>query len=534
MKRSNLLSVIFLVVVSTVLIQCKKKQIDPPIDATPAPNTELVLGASDFKQLQIVVFEKIGINAQLEQYQGTIASLSVPVPVVVQGDLISFVIPDNIGANFQLQVNIDGVDYTSTVFSISAVSAISDPDLVFNSYVTATNLFNSSSTIIDSLDIHTEFNTATLHSDQVVFENYMSNVVSNYNSLAAADKMKIAVFIRANEAMFNDFRQIVDDVPSEIPSYMLKSILTDWENKVNTAMQAFKLAVIKTVAMSGCTAAVILGASIFIPGLQVVAVGIVVGTFSATFLELLKKQQILLNTVIEPDLNSQTVNKSGIIFLIGQAYELNVKMDYTSIHAGTNFGQSVVSSFKNSINKFVDSWNSLIQNIPFTTTLNHVEDISTFKTKFLDVHGSYLSVSNISNPNVNLVSQNVVGGRLALTFNTATPDVLQEFTYTLKYDSPFKTFTKVQNGSIGAEPLHWVEAPTTDPENPAGAGNAVLYYNYAGGVGVKTMNLSGVGDISSMAPNCCFWQFLSASGQHTVTVTDSDVPPNVITAIVNF
>lgn len=534
-KRQKFYSIITLFFVLLIFVQCKKENIVPEEET---PSTVLELGASDFKQFQIVVFEKTGINAQNTQYQGNIGAVSVS--VFIEDNFISFIIPDTLGSGLNLEVNIDGASYKSTDFSISSVGLISNPDLIFNNYVSDVNQFNSSSNLIDSIDIHTELANPSFHSDQLLFENYMSDLVNNFNSLDNSNKTKIAGFILANNNLFSELRQSIQDIPNTIPSYIVKSGNSDWEANIDNSMVKFKNAVIKAVVASYNVSVLGLSAvALLPPPLSAVALGLVVGNFAACMWELMKHETILINSVFSAVKSSLIISKSTINFPVNELCETNTTMNYTSLHAAIDFSNGASNQFKNSVNSFVKKWNEIISYIPFTTEAKFVEEITSFKTKSLDVHGNYLSVGNISNSNVSLISQSIVGGKLCLTFNSSTPEIVQEFTYELTYNSPFKSFSLVQNATIGgAQPLQWVEQPIGYPDTDGGCNDAKLWWSYSGGVGLKTIHLSGYGVIADgMQPatgitmsgidNLC-------PGNYTVTVSDSDSPPNVITAPVTF
>jgi hypothetical protein len=86
-------------------------------------------------------------------------------------------------------------------------------------------------------------------------------------------------------------------------------------------------------------------------------------------------------------------------------------------------------------------------------------------------------------------------------------------------------------------PLVWVSQPIAYPESNPGACDAKLWWSYTGGVGPYTLYLSEIGDIGQQmqpAEGITMNGFCITAGVHTVTVTDSKIPPNVITADVVF
>lgn len=86
-------------------------------------------------------------------------------------------------------------------------------------------------------------------------------------------------------------------------------------------------------------------------------------------------------------------------------------------------------------------------------------------------------------------------------------------------------------------PLAWVSLPVAYPETNLGDCDAKLWWSYTGGVAPYTLYLSEIGDIGQqMQPmeGITMNGFCITAGVHTVTVTDSNIPPSVITADVVF
>ena len=86
-------------------------------------------------------------------------------------------------------------------------------------------------------------------------------------------------------------------------------------------------------------------------------------------------------------------------------------------------------------------------------------------------------------------------------------------------------------------PLAWVSLPIAYAETDSGACDAKLWWSYTGGVAPHTLYLSEIGDIGQQmqpAEGITMNGFCITAGVHTVTVTDSNIPPAVITADVVF
>jgi hypothetical protein len=95
----------------------------------------------------------------------------------------------------------------------------------------------------------------------------------------------------------------------------------------------------------------------------------------------------------------------------------------------------------------------------------------------------------------------------------------------------------VRNISNDILPLAWMSQPIAYPESDSAACDAKLWWSYTGGVAPYTLYLSEIGDIGQqMQPNegITMDGFCITAGVHSVSVTDSDVPPSVITANVVF
>lgn len=91
--------------------------------------------------------------------------------------------------------------------------------------------------------------------------------------------------------------------------------------------------------------------------------------------------------------------------------------------------------------------------------------------------------------------------------------------------------------SNATPPLAWVFQPIAYPETETDACDAKLQWSYTGGVAPYTLYLSEIGDIGQQmqpASGITMNGFCITPGLHTVSVTDSDVPPSVITASVVF
>jgi hypothetical protein len=76
-----------------------------------------------------------------------------------------------------------------------------------------------------------------------------------------------------------------------------------------------------------------------------------------------------------------------------------------------------------------------------------LSQISTYKTYNLSVHSDYINISDISNPDVSLVSVNKVNGDVYVKFSTQkTTD--QAFSFKINYSSPTGQFTHTMNAKL--------------------------------------------------------------------------------------
>lgn len=416
------------------LSQCKKDN--------PDNNLTIGLDKTTYYPYEIALFKTEGITLAEQTYNATINGTTYTV-YNVNGSL-AFAMPDLPQSDYAIVVNIAGKDYESN-FSMMATPAIADPDVIVDEMVNKGMLqVTRLATYADSLDNNAK---NAVKADLQKLQAALDSLNNAYAALSATDKLECARFLAANNAWMDEIHIATMELLTASSAFKTDDAISDYESRVKTAMAKFTNAQIN-IGEQVAKLAILTGAG-FAIGSVVPVLGTAVGggigaTIGAYLLVTDLKaahvaQEDLLNCALVPfqELFTGKIN-STVSFQNGISKEMITTMKYRSLYStDKNSSLSIVSTFIGDCATIKSLWEQVKPSIPaslFTFLPRTVDDIPTYRTETHNVHGKYLSVSGISNAQVQLTSSTIDEGFIVLKFanNAATA---QQFSFNLLYES---------------------------------------------------------------------------------------------------
>lgn len=514
----------FFTVLIIIFISCKKENPVPLNEEISTNNYTLTLDNSDYNQLEIISFEKSGISHSLDLYSGMIGSDSVG--VAIDGNMISFIAPFNVQSNVTLKVSIDGVEYESTPFNVNQIINIGSPDVVFGDLINLkTSLSNFTNVLIDTMaNYSATFNTSTYTSDQNIIDNHWITVNQNFQALTNSEKEYVATFIKGNEHLFQDCVNDIEDFVHSIPPYMPKSTDIDLE-EMNRERAVKMVKATKSVGriISIAVAGGMIVSATATPIAGVVTAGIILGWNGDVFRTLVAEYDIFSRSALSLIIDELTMTKVNINFEDDVTHPLEIKSNYRSLNSQTDFSSTLMNKVKIALDFIYENYNRISTFFSFTTPVENVDNITSYETYNLDIHAKYITITDISNSDVELISQTNNNGTLDVKFSNSQPGTIQNFTFKLNYESDFGKTSKIIDASIGAEPLAWVTLPYATPD-VAGFCDGSMYWEWSGGISPFQVTIGGVSQ-APFFPNVGgpYQPFAFCAGNSfTMVVTDAN------------
>lgn len=521
-------SFIFLLISFLIaFVSCKKEV--PTI--TDDLGNQIILESENYNQLEIISVETTSLSISSGTYFGMVGNDSVS--IVISDGILSFIAAVQPQSNVKLKFKANGVDFESTSFNVIDLQVINTPDEVFDQFLNLQVSINNLTTLlIDSMSNYpATFNPNTYLDDQNILNNHRNSLIQDYQSLSLEEKLYVAKFIKANEHLFQDCVDALYSFDDVIPPYLPKSLDIDLEqmnvDRATNLMNAWKkaarligIAVGSGIVVSGITLTPIAG---------IVTAGIILGWNGNVFQNLVAQYDIFNKSALSIIMDNLTMNKVNISFEENTLHSLEIKSEYRSINNQTDFSSFFMKSLKETLDLIYINYSRISSYFSFSTPVIPVGNMTNYKTFNLDVHANYLTISEISNSNVELVSQSNNNGTLDVVFSNNQPGVAQDFTFKLSYNSAFGQASEVIDATLGLEPLNWVTLPYTHFPGGGDECSGMLAYEFTGGIPHYTMKFFSNGTLlrteEYIPTSSSIWNIyeLFCVGQsYTIEVHDQD------------
>ena len=429
-------------------------------DESPAPVPITV----SLDKNQYAPYEAVTIRSTGNLFPDTFTALvdGVEVSMGAEENTASFILHDLTNGNHLIEFTINGKQYELPIF-VAALPSILSPDEYFNEITASiSEKITDLNLQLAALELNStnpdEF--ASLQADITTYTNLLNGYIKDYNGLTPEEKLEFAKSVAANKASIETAIASTEAMISANASLRSMQSVEDYEAGVQAASSAFYDGVIKMVdQIPLIVAGAIVAKTPIHPIINagaILATGILVGRFMVTVSTTITAAVTLVNKSVKPFEHEaqQRVITSEELYTSGVAVSRNIQAKYRSIvdTDGSNANNgSTIKTIADKYNYFKLKYNEFRSLLPeiFRPTYVMTNLKSTYSSTSRAVYNQYISISNVSNPNVTLQKIDEPDGSIKIkAFTTATTE--QAFTYKINYTNSNFTpnLTKTVNAKV--------------------------------------------------------------------------------------
>jgi len=288
----------------------------------------------------------------------------------------------------------------------------------------------------------------------------INNIYAQYNSLTPAEKQEFARTLAANQWWLDEVNTATNTLIQDVVTYKNQAVVLNYEDRVMLSIFRFETALTVVLLHIPQVALWVGGGATFgtfiIPGLgsglgAALGAGVGISLMLSDVQLLMASIDRMVNTAMLPT-ETWFCNKTNdfVGFTNMAAKTVTVNMTYRTVYnADANTSTPIAQRFIKGMADLRSGLNTIAQYLPASLRQSKIiQSVTNYRTLPLAVNSQQLTVSDISNSNVNLVNTDKTDGILALTFkNNASTD--QSFSFKLNYNnSDFGSFTKVIDANI--------------------------------------------------------------------------------------
>jgi len=519
MKKYSLL---VMIIVGLLMVTCKKKNNTVEPEAEPeqpvSQSGSMSFNKSSFRTYEMAEISFTNVTLSDTAYIATVASQSVKAKRI--NSKLYMCIPDITQATHTVSVIVSGLTYTTSFTKIAPVNII-DPQIYL--YAEVDNLIALTSNLQNTLTALSSYTTLTqipsLQSEITSLFAKLNNLKVQISNLSEIDKIHVATIFSSNKHWLDSARIAVEKLNLMPPPYF-KGSVADYFQVTDTDMKVFTLSIINMAACVGITAAAVVAAptvgSAVVAGLVMgSALGLTEKASEVAMTNLMKnafKPFESMATFFQKSNNStlQLIpNNTLKQLVVNGAFRSPYQLDIPSTNTLLNqFNDDTHTLFSSCI-KINSMAPQLNLNLPEVLSQK-----SNFNTYTLSVHSKYLTISDISNPNVTLAEVQRINGELFLKFST-NQITNQQFNFNLNFKSSLGEYTTSISAELGTiPPLDFnynLTADTIATPLPTGVINVIP----SGGLSPYNYNVGG----GYQGSNVFFG--LTAGTTYTVSVKDA-------------
>ena len=432
------------VIFMAILYSCKKDKGDITTNTT---STALNLSPDNTSvtALQFVIL-RANKPLSLNSYSNCTFN-GQPVAVVAIDSAISFQVPLLSAGKYTFTASIDNSTF-NVDYKVTAAPTIPDPVAYVNNYLAGQAQFNVQSDSLTRL-IQGFKDTTKFGADMANINKEYSAAIQKFQSLSSADKMIAAQTLAANSAMDNEINSAMQTIFNSFNSLKLHKTIFYDEDRYREAFTTCKIAnalimrdmagIVAFAATGGMlTGALTIGAGIG-PGL---AAGAVLGVmkYRKDFVNILKANWVCYIASIDGQFQGLNKKTSIYTFANNSATNFTVTFAFNSLtNNDEGISESIVSEFIADSKSFMSKFNTLNSWLGSYGFQSQPVDITTLtsplNSQTRSVDANFLSVSNISNPNVSFNGISEAGSKVAFIFSTSQ-STDQDFSFDLTYENP--------------------------------------------------------------------------------------------------
>ncbi len=370
----------------------------------------------------------------------------------------SFVLPKFNNGIYNLSFTLNDKNYTVPI-TVASLSNILSADQYFTEIKTNMNEYiNDLNSQITQLEQNStnpnEYE--NLKNDVTKYSNLLNDYTTAYNNLSDLDKQEFAKSMAANKVLVDRFDSLTEALQSSTSSLRkANQSVEDYEAGVEAASQAFYDSVGEMTQqipkIAGCALVAYTPIHPIINAGAILATGILVGNFMVNATKTINAAITLTEKALKPfEFNAET---SQTIYDTGVEKISNIQAKYRSLinSDSSNGGNgNTIIAIAQKYNYFKDTYNTFIRELPSIFRPSYIMNSlkNNYKTTTRSIYNQYLSITNISNPNVTLQQLNKADGSIKIkATTTATTD--QTFTYDVNYTN--SNFTSVLTKTVNAK-----------------------------------------------------------------------------------
>jgi hypothetical protein len=390
----------------------------------------------------------------------------IEVKVGSKENAAAFLLPNLANGNYNLSFTINDKNYIVPII-VTSLSNILSSDQYFNEIQTNINQnissLNSQITQLEQNSTNTN-EYATLKNDVVKYTNLLNEYTTSYNNLSAADKQEFAKTMAANKPLLERLDNLNNTLQSSTVTLRKaqSNSIRDYEAEVEAASQAYSESVDEMgrqiPKIVGCAIVAYTPIHPIINAGAILATGILVAKFMVTANKTITAAITLTDKSLKPfefnTTSSQTIYNSDV------ETDSNIAATYRSLinSDSNNSGNgSTINKIVEKYNYFKGMYNDFVSDLPSIFRPNYIMTSlkNTYNSTTRSIYNKYVSITDVSNPNVTLQQLNQPDGSIKIkATTTATTD--QTFTYTVKYTN--NSFTNNLNKTVNAKVLAVVDS----------------------------------------------------------------------------
>lgn len=371
---------------------------------------------------------------------GTAKINNLEIPLETTDNSASFLLPNLENGNYVLSFSSNEIKYEVPI-KVTALTNVLSADVYFDKIKgeIAVNISNLNAQI-NQLEQSAYFSEEhiALKNDVARYNNMINTYTDSYNQLTADQKLEFAKMMAANNDVFEEQNKIINN----FRTYTGKQAqsVSDYEANVREKAKIFVQSVFKTVDLIPKVVGLAILANTpihpFINAGAIIAAGIYVAKFLISAADTITAAIDLTNSAVKPsEFVDETAKIATIEYETAVEKATSIQANYRSLTASdANDSGITIQSIAENYNYFKDQYLGLINELPdfFKPSYLMPGLKNTYSKAKRTVFNKYISISNISNPDVTLEQINEPDGSIKLRASTLlTTD--QTFTYDINY-----------------------------------------------------------------------------------------------------
>ncbi|KAB1067417.1 hypothetical protein F6U93_10235 [Tamlana haliotis] len=436
MKRKLLL---FTILSLIFILGCDKGDEELTTNEEPQIELNIAVENTDVKPFEIINVKSTISNLQ-NTYNGTFGNTELEL-VKVNDSILVFVVPDIETGTYELKTELGNIE-----FSVSKT-------MISNSEETITNVFTAFDNEVNSMDNSPELDET---------KTFKNEVTELYNSLSTEQKREVAMFYEANKEIFQAFRNDLSTTydatttfakstkQSNCPKTDFKSFYSCTGDNLGSSINELGVS-LKNIAEPIAYAAAIgklaaatwyLGPAVW--GTTAVGASLSIGTAMYILITEVRPAWINFKSNLTPFLEANWILVEATFDVVTDEFNsetetnLNIDAKFRTIEETDNDISSETSFFISAYSKLSSSWNN------FSKLLGEIPSFA-LSEESVAIGTNDIIISNISNSNVELVSQNGTSAKFkSLSGNE------ENFSFDITLNKEGFTETKTINATVSA------------------------------------------------------------------------------------